>query len=228
MRSGGYSHLIRCAGARMRGRVLRWLLILVVMAVSAAVRAESLGYLHPAGLAREAPAGLSAGRVGSGDPDKVAACQARLLAPHLIGHRVVYRAVSGRRGNVHMLIYGGFCAPQQPTLPYHSAEHPYLSKLAEAHAGSMARRCHQDHAGFAGGRSSWIMYVAGCSEASEICAESWPGQTLWQAAIGSWKDWSQSPSHWRTANGKPALYGAGTARGRDGIWYSCIVAAWGR
>ena len=147
--------------------------------------------------------------------------------PLLYGHRVVYRTVSGGQANTHILTYAGFCAPQRPALPYYSAEHPRLSQIAEQHAWSMARRCHQDHSGFAGGRSSQVMQIAGCREASEICAESWPNQTLWEASLDAWWCWRQSPSHWRTANGRPRLYGAGIARGRNGIWYSCIVAAWG-
>lgn len=147
--------------------------------------------------------------------------------PLLYGHRVVYSTVSGRQANIHILTYAGFCAPQHPALPYYSAEHLELSKLAEQHARSMARRCRQDHNGWEGGRFYSSMRASGCPEVSEICAESWPGQTLWEASLDAWKCWQQSPSHWRTANGRPTLYGAGIARGRNGVWYSCIVAAWG-
>jgi hypothetical protein len=93
----------------------------------------------------------------------------------------------------------------------HGKENPAISRLAKEHADSMARRQHQDHNGF---------------EVSEICAESWPGQSKEEAAAGCWMDWAQSPSHWRTANGKPILYGVAMSQGSNGIWYVCIIATW--
>lgn len=98
-----------------------------------------------------------------------------------------------------------------------------LSCLAKQHADSMARRQHQDHRGWEQRYST----IVGAEEASEICAESWPGESQSEAAAGCWKDWKQSPSHWRTANGHPLRYGVGMSQGKNGIWYTCIIATWG-
>ncbi|MHC4300927.1 MAG: spore germination YkwD domain-containing protein [Planctomycetota bacterium] len=103
----------------------------------------------------------------------------------------------------------------------HGRENYIISRLAQEHADSMARRQHQDHNGFES-RARRIM----ANEVSEICAESWPGQSKEEAAAGCWMDWAQSPSHWRTANGKPILYGVAMSQGSNGIWYVCIIATW--
>ena len=101
-------------------------------------------------------------------------------------------------------------------------ENSALTYLAEQHADSMASRQHQDHKGWERRYSC----IIGATEASEICAESWPGKSKEEAAAGCWEDWRQSPSHWRTANGKPKWYGVAMSQGRNGIWYVCIIAVW--
>lgn len=37
------------------------------------------------------------------------------------------------------------------------------------------------------------------------------------------KCWKQSPGHWRTAKTRHEYFGAGMAKGSNGIWYACII-----
>lgn len=58
----------------------------------------------------------------------------------------------------------------------------------------------------------------------ENVAESWPWQQSREA--GAWemfKSWSQSKSHWETANKPCAIYGYAMSKGRNGIWYGCWI-----
>jgi len=61
---------------------------------------------------------------------------------------------------------------------------------------------------------------------AEICAESWE----WQEnepmeALGRemFKCWEYSSGHWSVASVKHAMFGAGMAKGGNGIWYACII-----
>jgi uncharacterized protein YkwD len=101
----------------------------------------------------------------------------------------------------------------------------FLDVVAQSHADDMAARQNQDHKGFSE-RAEEVKKQIDCKEVSEICAESWPGQSMQAAAKGSWKDWRKSRSHWKTANGKASEYGVGMALGKNGIWYSTIIATW--
>ena len=113
-------------------------------------------------------------------------------------------------------------------LPRYGITDGYLMGLAEAHARSMATRQHQDHNGWDRRFQDIYRTMSNVKEASEICAESWPGEDAKEAAAGCWKDWKTSPGHWRTANGKPDRYGVGFARGKNGVYYTCIIAVWER
>jgi len=121
--------------------------------------------------------------------------------------------------------------PRCDMLKYGIADN-YLIGLAEKHARSMAIRKHQDHNGWdrrfhnihAAFRRSPI--PKSLDKVSEICAESWPGDSAKKAAAGCWKDWKTSPGHWSTASGKPTRFGVAMARGKNGIYYICIIAVW--
>lgn len=107
-----------------------------------------------------------------------------------------------------------------------SEENEALMIMAQTHAAYMARVCQQGHQGFQE-RFDGIRAATGLS-AAEICAESWPWQTEEPPeALGRemFKCWAQSPGHWRVAAASHRFYGAGMAKGRNGIWYACILVA---
>lgn len=56
--------------------------------------------------------------------------------------------------------------------------------------------------------------------ASEVCAESWPGEGLLQAAIECVRCWRLSPGHWNAVREPHQIYGYDMKRGANGIWYA--------
>lgn len=108
---------------------------------------------------------------------------------------------------------------------HRSEKNDFLMSLAKQHADSMARRQHQDHNDFTD-RANLVWKDLGMS-ASEICAESWKWQVndspelLWTEAFKCWK---QSPGHWKVASKEHSAYGYAMAKGRNDVWYFCIIA----
>lgn len=56
--------------------------------------------------------------------------------------------------------------------------------------------------------------------AQEVCAESWPGQNLVEAAEECVHSWRQSSGHWSAVSGAHPRYGYDMKRGRNGVWYA--------
>jgi hypothetical protein len=56
--------------------------------------------------------------------------------------------------------------------------------------------------------------------AQEVCAESWPGQNLVEAAEECVDSWRQSSGHWSAVSGAHPRYGYDMKRGRNGVWYA--------
>lgn len=97
---------------------------------------------------------------------------------------------------------------------------PLLSDEATRHASHQAsiqlqghhqweQRFHQLNAGLSPGLV-----------AQEVCAESWPGQSLFDAARECVHSWRQSPGHWSAVSRNHPAYGYDMKRGRNGTWYA--------
>jgi hypothetical protein len=56
--------------------------------------------------------------------------------------------------------------------------------------------------------------------ASEVCAESWPGQGLLESAIECVRCWRLSSGHWEAVRAAHRCYGYDIQRGANGIWYA--------
>jgi len=56
--------------------------------------------------------------------------------------------------------------------------------------------------------------------AQEVCAESWPGQNLVEAAEECVDCWRQSSGHWSAVSGFHPRYGYDIKRGKNGVWYA--------
>ncbi len=54
----------------------------------------------------------------------------------------------------------------------------------------------------------------------EVCAESWPGESLVDAAIECVDSWRHSPGHWSAVRSRSDRFGYDMKRGRNGIWYA--------
>lgn len=97
--------------------------------------------------------------------------------------------------------------------------HPVVVKGAADHSVYQARVTTLGHQNF-GSRSARITSTLGGGGASEICAQSWPNEGLYEAAIGCVRAWRSSSGHWSGAKKKHRYYGYDMVRGRDGIWYA--------
>lgn len=56
--------------------------------------------------------------------------------------------------------------------------------------------------------------------AQEVVAESWPGETLVEAAIECVYSWRRSPGHWSAVRASHRMFGYDMKRGTNGIWYA--------
>ena len=56
--------------------------------------------------------------------------------------------------------------------------------------------------------------------AIEVCAESWPGETLVDAAVECVRCWRLSSGHWGAVRAAHPSYGYDMKRGSNGIWYA--------
>src|SRR5262245_5583463 len=61
--------------------------------------------------------------------------------------------------------------------------------------------------------------------AREVCAESWPGMNLVEAAEDCVHSWRQSPGHWNSVRSRQSLFGYDMKRGANGIWYAAGIFA---
>jgi hypothetical protein len=105
-----------------------------------------------------------------------------------------------------------------------SEPHPLLMRLAAEHARYMADKRQLGHQGFS--RRSQEIRAAGLGRAAEICAESWRWQredTPLELGEEMFRSWRSSRGHWKTASKRHRWFGAGMARGENGVWYACII-----
>jgi len=97
---------------------------------------------------------------------------------------------------------------------------PMLAKEAERHSLHQARIQTQGHHNWNRRFRRINAQLPAGLTACEVCAESWPGQTLEEAAAECVNSWRQSPGHWRAVSGECPLYGYDMKRGRNGVWYA--------
>lgn len=95
----------------------------------------------------------------------------------------------------------------------------YLAKEAEKHSVHQASINLQGHHNWEA-RFHQINAGLGVGGAKEVCAESWPGQTLLDAAEECVDSWSQSSGHWAAVSAKHAYFGYDMKRGTNGVWYA--------
>jgi hypothetical protein len=54
----------------------------------------------------------------------------------------------------------------------------------------------------------------------EVCAESWPGENIVEAAIDCVHCWRLSDGHWNAVRSAHLAFGYDMKRGSNGIWYA--------
>lgn len=97
---------------------------------------------------------------------------------------------------------------------------PMLAKEAERHSLHQARIQSQGHHNWDRRFRRINAALPAGMTATEVCAESWPGQTLAEAAAECVNSWRQSPGHWAAVSTACPLYGYDMKRGRNGVWYA--------
>jgi hypothetical protein len=102
---------------------------------------------------------------------------------------------------------------------------PILARETESHARHQARITLQGHHNWSSRFHSINAQLPGGLLAREVCAESWPGQDLLDAAYECVHSWRQSPGHWSAVSGRHPLFGYDMQRGANGVWYATGIFA---
>lgn len=97
--------------------------------------------------------------------------------------------------------------------------HPVLTRAAASHSLHQARLRVQGHHNW-NSRFHQIAHRLGGGSPVEVCAESWPGQPLVEAALDCVHCWRQSSGHWKAVRGTHRLFGYDIRRGANGVWYA--------
>lgn len=108
-------------------------------------------------------------------------------------------------------------------------EMPASTQGAASHALLGAARSHSKYQAAIGvqGHQNWesrfhqinAKLPAGMTS-QEVVAESWPGESLVEAAEDCVHSWRQSPGHWGAVRSWHPLFGYDIKRGHNGIWYA--------
>lgn len=96
--------------------------------------------------------------------------------------------------------------------------HPALAAGAKEHASYQARVRQQGHQNFE--RRFHRLSAAAGSSVTEVCAESWPRQSLMDSVVDCVASWRHSSGHWRGVSRPHRAYGYDIKRGANGIWYA--------
>ena len=97
---------------------------------------------------------------------------------------------------------------------------PLLAKEAESHSQYQASIRVQGHHNWGWRFQRIVARLGGGLRAQEVCAESWPGERLVDAAVDCVLSWRQSPGHWSAVRSPQVRYGYDMRRGNNGIWYA--------
>lgn len=96
----------------------------------------------------------------------------------------------------------------------------YLAEQARQHSQHQARIRLQGHHNWESRFHRINARLRGGLLACEVCAESWPGQRLVEAAIECVRCWRLSSGHWSSVRGRHPVYGYDMKRGSNGVWYA--------
>jgi len=95
-----------------------------------------------------------------------------------------------------------------------------LTEEAESHSKHQARIRNQGHHQWGSRFHRINRKLPRGLMAVEVCAESWPGENLVEAAVECVRCWRFSSGHWSKVRAPHREYGYDIRRGRNGIWYA--------
>jgi hypothetical protein len=102
---------------------------------------------------------------------------------------------------------------------------PLLARETENHAAHQAQIKLQGHHQWASRFQSINAQLPPGLVAQEVCAESWPGQNLVEAAEECVDSWRHSAGHWDAVSRRHVLFGYDMKRGANGVWYAAGIFA---
>ncbi len=117
------------------------------------------------------------------------------------------------------LIYAVRTHPERPASTEGKID-TNLAEEAESHSRHQARVRLQGHQRWESRFHRIRAMLPGGLTAIEVCAESWPGERLVEAAIECVRSWRQSSGHWRAVRARHPYYGYDMKRGPNGVWYA--------
>ena len=115
-----------------------------------------------------------------------------------------------------------FAVRQHPEAPASTRGtlHPVLKGEAESHSTHQANIHVQGHHSCESRFHRINARVGDGALATEVVAESWPGENLVEAAIECVHSWRQSPGHWNAVRSRHRFFAFDMKRGSNGIWYA--------
>lgn len=97
---------------------------------------------------------------------------------------------------------------------------PMLSNEAQSHSQYQADIRLQGHHAWGSRFQRILSLLPGGASPREVCAESWPGENLVEAAIECVRCWRLSDGHWSAVRARSRFFGYDMKRGDNGIWYA--------
>lgn len=97
---------------------------------------------------------------------------------------------------------------------------PILAAAVESHSQHQANLRRQGHHGWQTRFHQLNAQLGNGLIAQEVCAESWPRESLVDAARECVRSWRQSPGHWKAVSSAAVCYAYDLKRGSNGIWYA--------
>ena len=117
------------------------------------------------------------------------------------------------------LIYAVRIHPEKPASAS-SQLSPDLLQEAESHSRYQANLRLQGHHQWGTRFQRIVARLPGGITAREVCAESWPGENLVEAAIECVRCWRLSDGHWSAVRAPNRFFGYDMKRGGNGVWYA--------
>jgi hypothetical protein len=97
---------------------------------------------------------------------------------------------------------------------------PALLEEAQGHAQYQANVRVQGHQFWESRFGRILSRLPGGGAPREVCAESWGGQHLVEAAIECVRCWRTSSGHWSAVRSNSRFFGYDMKRGDNGVWYA--------
>ncbi len=117
------------------------------------------------------------------------------------------------------LIYAVRIHPDKPASTSGELDANLLEE-AESHSEYQARIRLQGHHFWESRFHRIVARLPGGLSAREVCAESWPGENLVEAAIECVRCWRLSDGHWSAVRAASRFFGYDMKRGSNGVWYA--------